>query len=308
MSQTPEASEAQASLKAFQHLFYKVAFCPESYLESLLKPETPETLWLKALPKPILPQYRWMVYSNHAETLESIYPYTFSLIKAYSQQAHLKTNWQTLVKDYLRAFPPEDYHLYGTACAFVEFLGQQTVYTNAFAFLEDLAAYELLEAEVLRLPDSTNETIFSPDFEAGFNFEALTPVINPAAKAFSSSYPLEAVVALLKTKREGLTPADIKQLKAYGATHQPLWLWVYRDEACACRFFKVMPPVQSFLALALAHGQAKTPMPSYQTLLTQALEPFGMAFSPEIAAQVLPTLAQLQQAGILLGSQPAGLR
>ena len=76
------------SLQAFQTLFYKLATNSAETATTLAEVPALSGLF-SAIPQHQLQQYRWMVYANHAETLETIYPLTYALLEDICWRCHL---------------------------------------------------------------------------------------------------------------------------------------------------------------------------------------------------------------------------
>lgn len=236
-----------------------------------------------------LQQYRYMVQANLQETMELVYPYTRQLC------AEL---WQDAFSAYLMAFPPTSYLLHGCVSNFPAFLracheAEQAwlapVSADVLAFLPDLAAYELAEANVLRalaapLPASVSTEL--PD-----SLMSWAPVLNPAHELLSSAYPIHEVVASVQQKapQEQWLPINAK------LTH----LWIYRDNDYRARFYQVNALVLAFLQQVKAGAQPQ----SYFTHLAQVLGA-DQAQAPSAQGQFLGLLQTLLEAQLLLGSQP----
>jgi hypothetical protein len=282
------------SLKEFQTLFAEITFQPFSHEVTVFellknKSKTPLTEAFFQLEEERLKQYQWMVFANHQEALEAIYPYTFQL---------LTDQWDALVSAYLQAHPPQSYQLFDVAKAFPSFLSEQEALTEAFPFLEDLATYEQLEAQLLKDTTSISkaqaENLKNPCLAD--DLETTSPVLNPVAAAFSSFYAIDLIVEQLKQCKEAETDLPTQ----WAITSEPLILWVYRDSDFSCRFFKVSGVVQQLLSLALLlQGEKK----SYRALLEEACSAYGMALTPAIEAGFQSFLCgQLRPLGIVLGS------
>ena len=265
-----------SSLKQFQRDFFQLAYGTQAEQANVLD----QNHYFSALPMHQVQQYQWMVYANHAETLETIFPYCYQL---------LQSVWETLVKDYLRLYPPSDYQLYGAALRFPEFLGEQAKWMENIPFLVDLARYELLEATILRWPDGPVSPAKLNDFEP---LDQKAPILNPAGQAYTSDYPIHTLVEQIKAET-----LDANELR--NTAPSPLCLWVYRDEQFDCRFFQVSPFLQHFLADALHNDAGK----SYDTLLRSTCQALNITMTPDITMKFPLLLQNLESKSILLGSR-----
>jgi hypothetical protein len=282
------------SLKDFQALFAEITFQPFSHEISSFEglknqPKTPLVEAFFQLEEDRLKQYQWMVFANHQEALEAIYPYTYQLVS---------DQWDGLVSAYLQAHPPQSYQLFDVVKAFPSFLSEQEALTQAFPFLEDLATYEQLEAQLLKDTTSISkaeaQSLKNPCLTD--DLETTSPVLNPASSSFSSFYTVDLIVEQLKQCKEAETDLPTQ----WASATEPLILWVYRDLDFSCRFFKVSGVVQQFLSLALqSHGEKK----SYRVLLEEACSAYDMALTPAIEAGFQSFLCvQLHPLGIVVGS------
>ena len=287
-------SPANPSLKAFQAMFADIAYQPFSHETSpydalAMQSNSPLTEAFYQLPSDRLKQYQWMVFANHQEALEAIYPYTFQL---------LNEEWDEVVCQYLQAHPPHSYQLFDVAKAFPFFLATQEKWMNAFPFLEDLATYEQLEAHLLKevspITIAPSPTLRPPT--SADDLAITSPVLALVAAPFFSFYPIDAIVEALKHCTEAETALPVHWPIASG----PLVLWVYRDAEFRCRFIKISGVMQAFLSLAL---KSKNKGDSYRFLLEAACATYGMELTPAIEAGFQSFLCgQLHSLGIVLGS------
>ncbi|MDH4380230.1 MAG: putative DNA-binding domain-containing protein [Vampirovibrionales bacterium] len=269
------------SLQAFQTLFYKLATTSEETATILAEDLALSGLFL-ALPNHQLQQYRWMVYANHAETLETIYPLTYTL---------LEDTWQPLVEHYLAAYPPKHYQLYETATDFPQFIAEQASCTKQYPFVVSLVAYELLEASILRMPsndlpkNSTREVITS------FNLGQLSPILQEASASFVCEYPLNTIVEILK--QDSLNIDKLQSIEP-----QPLHLWVYRDSEFQCRFLKVTPFI-----LACLENFRKAPDLSHEGHLYTVTQGFNLEIKNDLKKNYCELIQNFLSFGVLLGSR-----
>lgn len=273
------------TLAEFQHDFYTLAFgAPEAQVD-IIKTNPHFT----ALPPPVIEQYQWMVFANVADTLKSIFPFTYRLLQA---------DWSDVVATYLRTHPPMSYQLYAAAVAFPEFVAEQPCAHSDYPFLEDLAAYELLEATLLRAPND-HKAIRNGHMPDATELSTHAPIMNPIGKAFSSWFNIPAIAALLddeNTPLEALVNPDL----------DPVTLWIYRDDAFRCRFLKVSPLVQGFLVACIAKTTAtEGASTTYHSLLNELSETAGEGETSHMRNErFLALLEQLLDKGILWGSVP----
>lgn len=263
------------SLQDFQNDFYIMAYGSKDEQNSILV----NNPLFSALPLSQIQQYQWMVYANHADTLETIYPYCFKL---------LRSDWKSLVQSYLRRFPPKSYLLYEAALDFPQFVAEQ-VQADEYPFLEDLASYELLEASILRWPDYTEAQVKRADF---LPLDKKIPVLNPAAKAYDSWYPIHTIVDHLK----GSIP-DQEVLKTIPVS--PISLWVYRHENYQCRFFQVTPFIQAFLQACKDNREQA----SYQELVITVCKDLNILIADHFWDEFTGLLKTLEDLTILIGSK-----
>jgi hypothetical protein len=264
-----------SDLKTFQQDFYQLTYGSEEEQTAVLARNT----LLASVPALQVQQYQWMVYANHADTLESIYPYCFKL---------LQHSWKPLVQTYLQQAPPRHYQLYSAAVAFPAFLAQQTEWVERWPFLEDLATYELLEATVLRSQGNVKKR---GGLQQCLPLAEKKPVLNQTGQLFTSAYPIHTLVEALKQN-----PVD----ESYLATvaEEPLTLWVYRDRGHQCRFFEITLFIQLFLQVCKQQPEPT----SYETLLTGMCSQLNLNITPELLEGFQGLLHQLEALDILLGT------
>jgi len=275
------------TLAEFQHDFYTLAFGPPEAQARIIKANPP----FEALPTPVIEQYQWMVFANVADTLETIFPFTYRLLEA---------DWPSLVAAYLQAHPPTGYQLYTAAIAFPDFVEKLPCAETHYPFLGDLAAYELLEATLLRAPNAANppgKSLSQLPSISGLATHA--PIINPIGQAFSSWYNIPALAAQLSDET---TPLDA----LVNPNLDPVTLWLYRDDVFRCRFLKVSPLVQGFLAACVAKTTASEgAATTYRSLLNELSETAGEGETSHMRDErFLTLLEQLLDKGILWGSVP----
>ena len=271
------------SLQAFQTLFYELATAPEDSLSSITLSEVPAVSGLfSALPNHQFQQYRWMVYANHAETLETIYPLTYAL---------LEDTWQPLVEEYLATYPPKHYQLYETAKAFPKFIGKQEEYLSKYPFIQSLATYELLEATILRMPEEKNSRSLSFEVITSSRLDQFSPAIQKASAPFVSDYPLNKIVELLKQQ-------SVRCDELLSIESTPFFMWAYRDSEFQCRFLKVTPFVSSCL-----ESFFKTSALSYEEHLVMVLKSLNVEVSEEIREDYCQLIQNLLSLGVLKGSK-----
>jgi hypothetical protein len=273
---------APVSLQAFQAAFYEACFSPS---QPNLPPKHPASHIFSQLPVTQLAQYQWMVYANHADTLESIYPYCTQLLQ--------DDAWQSVVSDYLRACPPSQYHLYGASTAFPGFLAQQDALMAQWPFLYELAQYELLEATLLRWPEASGEaTLALPNHYQPWTHRR--PVLHSAGQLMTTHYALGEVVSSLQSATHS-TQLDWTPFMTPGPM---VAFWAYRDANQRCRFFKVGGVVQAFLEACV---QAK-PATTYYDLWVQLSQQFSLMWDDALEAQWVAMVSQLEALGIVSGS------
>jgi hypothetical protein len=204
----------------------------------------------------------------------------------------LQANWQAMVNDYLRRFPPKHYQLYHATLAFPQFLSQQSQAMEHYPFLYDLARYELLEATILRWPDDP----LTATMPLGNNFKPWhkhRPVLNSAGQFLTTPYPLADIVACLQSDL-----ADDEDLAPFVTPGPTVTLWVYRDANQQCRFFKVGGVIQAFLQACL---QA-SPSASYHELWQELTQQFNLTSDDALDTQWVTMVTQLEAVGIVRGS------
>jgi hypothetical protein len=302
------AVSAAGSLYAFQTLFKELAFQHPSNAKSITTVLTAaglaESPWNEVFslfaqqPHQRLGQYQWMVFANHADALEQLYPYTFQLLNAVD-------DWQTVVFAYLRQYPPEAFQFFDVSVNFPLFLQEYETVSQRLPFLVDLALYEQLEAAVLK--STAVQPVFAQPVETSVSraVEALlhaVPVVNPTSVAYSSHFDIEAIVAWLKqtpTITQHTIPATLLLPAA-----TPLYLWIYRDASHACRFVKLSPLVHGFLALALQFQETDVALleRTYGTLLETVCFFQGVEQTPALEQGFMGFLATLQTQEIVMGS------
>lgn len=296
------------SLQAFQALFKELAFQhpnnPDSITTVLANARQPNSPFAGVAPlfaqqsHQRLGQYQWMVFANHADALEQLYPYTFQLIDALD-------DWQTVVFEYLRQYPPETFQFFDVSVNFPVFLQADETFSQRFPFLADLALYEQLEAAVLK--STAVQPVFAQPVEKMVphvlaSLLQAVPVVNPTSVAYTSSFDIEAIVAWLKqtaTIAPNTIPANLLQPAPI-----PLYLWIYRDTSHACRFIKLSPLVHGFLALALQFQATDVALPerTYRTLLETVCFFQGVEQTPILEQGFMSFLVSLQAQEILIGS------
>jgi hypothetical protein len=314
-----------AGLKAFQETFYALTLgdcdwtqAPETIdtlLEKQAESGTPAmanaaTLFQKQDLKR-LRQYQWMVFFNLADTLETVYPFTKQL---------LGDRWQIETQGFMQAYPPPSFQLYECITRFPDYLNQQEDLLTAFPFIVELASHEVLEAELLRMPDTARDLQAKLTESSNLQFNSLTvndflqqyaPVINPAAKPLECLYPIHQVIEQLRQSEQNAlsdstmhtTKPTLSEIDWQKLEPQALALWVYRDAAFDCRSFQVNPLTLTFLNHCLDIANER-PLSSYNTLFQHTLESIGLTRTAELEQHFLAFIQQIEALGILLGSLP----
>ena len=260
--------------------------------QALLLPEPPVLCQLTALQGiegRRIALYEELLFNTVAETLQSIYPYSYRLI---SEHGEREAKWLALVEQYRRAFPNQSYKLMGAVSSFSEFLSEQSDLVATMPFLPEVALYEWLEMVVLNLPDTPVERNWSAAIPPLDDWEAYTPVWNPARCLQAFQFHVPEILDDLN--REG-SALDVTALSTKSVD-----IMIYRDpHTLEARFFCLNPLTAQLLSISAQANQ------SY----VQALERLQQAMP---GLQSIPTEVLWQQAqgllekclhqGLLLGS------
>ena len=258
-----------------------------------------------------LRQYQWMVFFNVADTLETVYPFTKQL---------LGNRWQPETQGFMQAYPPPSFQLYECITRFPDYLSQQEALLTAFPFLVELATHEVLEAELLRMPDAAADLLkelanapdTEPDNQTSEQFmKNYAPMINPAARPLECVYPIHQVIEQLRQTEQKTSESQddiidnepIPIIEWQAIEPQALALWVYRDEAFECRSFQVNPLTLDFLTRCLNKADQR-PLANYDALFQQTLNAIGLVRTAELEQHFLAFIQQIKALGILLGSLP----
>lgn len=309
------------SLKAFQQAFYDLTLgscdwtCPpealDHWLQERVSPDVAALFRKQSAER--LRQYQWMVFGNLLDTLEAVYPFTRQLLDA---------DWEAIVRDFLRAHPPQSFQLYHCITAFPTFLQTQPAFMADFPFLGELATYEVLEADLLRRAEPSpvlpNPEFDSPSFPVLENLPAdisntellsrYAPVLNPVAESLECRYPIHTLIERLKAARAASSCEGENRVYSpeLAIQPQPLALWVYRDRHFSCRFFQVNALTLNFLERCralppMSAASSSGSYPVYDVLLQQSLDALNLPRADWIEQQFGAFIHQLVDRDILRG-------
>lgn len=243
--------------------------------------------------------YQELMFNTVAESLQSIYPYTYQFMSANGRDAKI---WEALVEDYRRAYPNPSHKLMGAVEHFPEFLSQQEDWLAQYPFLSELALYEWLEMQVLNLPDSHPPMAHPHGLPSLDELAHYAPVWNPSRVLQHFEYPIPELITLIQTHVELENPSNAEaELKT---EPQPLDILIYRDpHLLHVRFFCLNGLTNLLIQLSTAQ-----PGVAYREILEQlreiipALQDMPMA---ELEAQAIGLFQTCLDAAILLGSDLA---
>ncbi len=146
--------------------------------------------------------YARLIGYGHSDVLSSIYPYCAKV---------LNRNWEKTIKQYVKVFPPDHFHLNSSARKFPQFVTEHcSELLDKLPYLAELADYEWLEMELLEIDTAISVTSKTPlsDPQA---FVSLGPVLNPTLKVRTYKYPIQQIVDLIdegKGFRKKFRPAQ----------------------------------------------------------------------------------------------------
>lgn len=266
--------------------------------QALLLPEPPGLCRFSALQGiegPKLSLYEELLFNTVAETLQSIYPYSYRLI---SDEGQNDADWLALVEQYRRAYPNQSYKLMGAVSAFPAFLAEQVVWVQKFPFLPDLALYEWLEMQVLNLPDAPPEQTLHATVPEPDTWDVYAPLWNPARQLHPFQFHVPEILEALHQDwhDDGLNRSVSDILP------KPVDILIYRDpQTLEARFFCLNTLTAQLLNISSQPNQ------SYGRALIElqsglpALQAVPMDI---IRQQAYGLFANCLQNGMLLGSIP----
>ncbi|HNB21596.1 MAG TPA: putative DNA-binding domain-containing protein [Candidatus Melainabacteria bacterium] len=144
--------------------------------------------------------YARLIGYGHSDVLTSIYPYCAQI---------LGNSWEKLIKQYVKVFPPDHFHLNTSAKRFPQFIREHCADLLAKRpYLAELADYEWLEMELLEV-DTTIDTTARTPLSDPQAFVTLGPLLNSTLAVHTYTYPIQQIVDLLdegKGTRKKFTP------------------------------------------------------------------------------------------------------
>ena len=158
--------------------------------------------------------YRELIFNNMSETLSRAFPVLKAIMPL--------SNWNGLVRDFLRDFRAKTPYFLRIAGEFVEYLESVRIPAEQdYPFLAELAHYEWTELS-LSLEPEVASLDSSPDVDVLDG----VPEISPVAWLGSYRYPVHRI---------GVTYVPEH------APETPSFLLIYRDDAFAIRFLELQP-------------------------------------------------------------------
>lgn len=222
--------------------------------------------------------YARLINIGHVDVMSSIYPYCSRV---------LGRQWETVVRDYIKLYPPQHYRLNKTASRFPEYVAGVPSLIKKFPFLSELADYEWVEMDLLedrrKIERTSRIELAQPD-----DFVKSSPIMNPVHVLRSYTYPVAHIAELVDADqgfRKKFKPEESYSL-------------IYRHpESHRCRFLEL--DEKTFKILETAASPGKT----YADLLKVAVELTPHQDPHATVTEILELIERFHNEFVFVGSK-----